>query len=55
MLYVKMPIMIVLLATGYLFSIYLLLALAKRSSPRIETKDANVSVTSSVTEIVNGQ
>ncbi|BAZ39867.1 hypothetical protein NIES4101_58240 [Calothrix sp. NIES-4101] len=55
MFYVEMPIMIVLLATGYLFSIYLLLALAKRNSQKTETKDTNVSVTSNVTEAVNGQ
>ncbi len=31
MVYVKMPMMIFILASGYLFTVYLLLALAKRN------------------------
>jgi hypothetical protein len=55
MFYVKMPIMIFILASGYLFSIYLLLALAKRSSQKTEKKQSEISLTGSITEVVNGQ
>jgi flagellar biosynthesis component FlhA len=34
MIYVKMPAMIFILASGYLFAVYLLLALAKRNSKK---------------------
>ncbi|NJL62163.1 MAG: hypothetical protein HC903_10425 [Methylacidiphilales bacterium] len=54
MFYVKMPIMIFILASGYLFSIYLLLALAKRSSQKTERK-SEISVTGKITEVANGQ
>ncbi len=35
MIYVKMPAMIFILASGYLFAVYLLLALAKRNSHKM--------------------
>jgi hypothetical protein len=34
MIYAKMPMMIFILASGYLFTVYLLLALAKRSGKK---------------------
>ncbi|AFZ03686.1 hypothetical protein [Calothrix sp. PCC 6303] len=34
MVYAKMPMMIFILASGYLFTVYLLLALAKRSGKK---------------------
>ncbi|MBH8550828.1 hypothetical protein I8751_00155 [Nostocaceae cyanobacterium CENA357] len=65
MIYGNMPMMIFILAAGYLFAVYLLLALAKRtgrkSAPRsfpTTTKgndSQNVTVTSQVTEVVNSQ
>jgi hypothetical protein len=35
MIYVKMPAMIFILASGYLFAVYLLLALAKRNNQKM--------------------
>ncbi len=65
MIYVKMPTMIFILASGYLFAVYLLLALAKRNSKKIPPKNAyeavqkrhpqKETVNSSVTDIVNAQ
>ncbi len=65
MIYGNMPMMIFILAAGYLFAVYLLLALAKRtgrkSAPRsfsatTKGKDSqDITVTSQVTEVVNSQ
>ncbi|WP_035155047.1 hypothetical protein [Calothrix sp. 336/3] len=65
MFYGKVPMMIFILASGYLFTVYLLLALAKRSENKNTSKDSSVvsssnhiqdmSVTANVTEIVNSQ
>jgi hypothetical protein len=40
MIYGKMPIMIFILASGYLFTIYLLLALAKRNEKKASSDSA---------------
>lgn len=65
MIYGEMPMLTFILAAGYLFTVYLLLALAKKigknypprnlpaSKPGEEQKD--VSVTPPVTEVVNSQ
>jgi len=63
MMYANMPMMIFILAAGYLFTVYLLLALAKRSSHKSagrnfvpgnnEKHQQEVSVTTQVTEVVN--
>jgi hypothetical protein len=45
MIYGSMPMMIFILASGYLFTVYVLLALAKRTG----TKTVNTSVPSSTT------
>jgi hypothetical protein len=65
MIYGKIPMLTFILAAGYLFTVYLLLALAKRtgkkSAPRNlpesnhAQEDADVAVTSHVTEVVNSQ
>ncbi|TFI53555.1 hypothetical protein BLD44_015565 [Mastigocladus laminosus UU774] len=61
MIYGKMPMMIFILASGYLFSIYLLLALAKRTGNKTTSNGVSsgnkgnhtqeVSVTPNVTEV----
>ncbi|OCQ92673.1 hypothetical protein BCD64_07930 [Nostoc sp. MBR 210] len=65
MIYANMPMMIFILAAGYLFTVYLLLALAKRSSQKSvaqnsfsksknhEKHQQEISVASQVTEVVN--
>ncbi|BAT56287.1 hypothetical protein NOS3756_52900 [Nostoc sp. NIES-3756] len=65
MFYGGMPMMIFILAAGYLFTVYLLLGLAKRTGkrPSINNKsvvDTNniqqkLSVSPTVTEVVNSQ
>jgi cytoskeletal protein RodZ len=65
MIYVKMPAMIFILASGYLFAVYLLLALAKRNSNKMSptsTYEATqkhskqeASLQPSVTDVVNTQ
>ncbi|AFY42190.1 hypothetical protein Nos7107_1548 [Nostoc sp. PCC 7107] len=65
MIYANMPMMIFILAAGYLFTVYLLLALAKRSGQKSVYYDSlstkrnkhlqDVSITSQVTEVVNSQ
>jgi hypothetical protein len=64
MIYENMPMMIFILAAGYLFTVYLLLALAKRTGKRISSKNDSVSASehqsernlrASVTEVVNSQ
>ncbi|MBE9004965.1 hypothetical protein IQ259_07930 [Fortiea sp. LEGE XX443] len=65
MIYTNMPMMIFILAAGYLFTVYLLLALAKRSGQKYasqnflpgnnEKHQQEVSVTSQITEVVNSQ
>jgi hypothetical protein len=62
MIYGNIPMMIFILAAGYLFTVYLLLALAKRTGKNSDV--ANVgetgdkksqSLTTKVTEAVNSQ
>ncbi len=67
MIYGNVPMMIFILATGYLFTVYLLLALAKRSSKNSPRKSVNlatdnqdirnrkISIRQKVTEAVNSQ
>ncbi|AFY31370.1 hypothetical protein [Calothrix sp. PCC 7507] len=63
MIYGNMPMMIFILAAGYLFTVYLLLALAKRTGknsipanvPATAKRKRKSSVTSNVTEVVNSQ
>ncbi|MDP5015717.1 hypothetical protein FJR11_08865 [Anabaena sp. UHCC 0187] len=65
MIYGNMPMMIFILAAGYLFSVYLLLALAKRAGRKdISQSDSNNvkdkykqqrGLTANVTEAVNSQ
>lgn len=65
MMYANMPMMIFILAAGYLFTVYLLLALAKRSGQKTaarnfvprnnEKHQQEISVTPQVTEVVNSQ
>jgi cytoskeletal protein RodZ len=65
MIYVKMPAMIFILASGYLFAVYLLLALAKRNNQKISptsTYEASQKhnqqealANPSVTDVVNTQ
>ena len=56
-----MPMMIFILAAGYLFSVYLLLALAKRTGRKHipQSGSSNVKVkrglTANVSEVVNSQ
>lgn len=61
----KMPMMTFILASGYLFVVYLLLALAKRGTSKIPPRQtqsissdelaAEVSMNGNITEIVSGQ
>ncbi len=61
MIYGNMPMMIFILAAGYLFSVYLLLALAKRKGRKDihQSGSANVKgkrgLTANVSEVVNSQ
>ncbi len=65
MIYENMPMMIFILAAGYLFTVYLLLALAKRTGKNTDatnihlaakgTHKAELSVAPNVTEVVNSQ
>ncbi|QIR37350.1 hypothetical protein HCG51_11955 [Tolypothrix sp. PCC 7910] len=65
MIYGNMPMMIFILAAGYLFTVYLLLALAKRTGKNGNPTNVTVakqgkhiqelSVASKVTEAVNSQ
>jgi hypothetical protein len=65
MIYGSIPMMIFILASGYLFTVYLLLALAKRTGtktvPRSFSSSAEgkhkqeISVRAKVTEVVNSQ
>ncbi|MEH2424400.1 MAG: hypothetical protein V7K48_26870 [Nostoc sp.] len=65
MIYGSMPMMIFILASGYLFTVYLLLALAKRTGTKTvptsfpsstEGKPKQeISVRRKVTEVVNSQ
>ncbi len=65
MIYGNMPMMIFILAAGYLFTVYLLLALAKRTGQKTAPKTVHsasvrkhqreISVTPSVSEVVNSQ
>ena len=65
MIYIKMPTMIFILASGYLFAVYLLLALAKRNTKKTPFKNAyeapqqqhqqKGTVKPSVTDVVNTQ
>ncbi|MFM7363483.1 MAG: hypothetical protein ACKO11_03045 [Cuspidothrix sp.] len=61
MIYGNMPMMIFILAAGYLFSVYLLLALAKRASRKDIYRNVSNNVkekrglTTNVTEVVNSQ
>ncbi|MBD2386718.1 hypothetical protein [Cylindrospermum sp. FACHB-282] len=66
MIYENMPMMIFILAAGYLFAVYLLLALAKRTGKKtasaksvpLATKGTHkpeISVRPKVTGIVNSQ
>ncbi|MBH8577468.1 hypothetical protein I8752_31780 [Nostocaceae cyanobacterium CENA369] len=65
MIYGNAPMMIFILATGYLFTVYLLLALAKRTTqkavprnfpaPSQEKHQQKLAVTPKVSEVVNSQ
>ncbi|MDZ8082052.1 MAG: hypothetical protein RMZ69_33800 [Nostoc sp. ChiQUE01a] len=65
MIYGSVPMMIFILASGYLFTVYLLLALAKRTGTKtaptsfassVEGKrEQEISVRAKVTEAVNSQ
>lgn len=65
MMYGNMPMMIFMLAAGYLFTVYLLLALAKRTGKNTETTNISfsskgkheqeLSVAPKVSEAVNSQ
>jgi hypothetical protein len=66
MIYGSMPMMIFILASGYLFTVYLLLALAKRTGTKtVPTRSLpssaegkhkqEISVRTKVTEAVNSQ
>ncbi|QLE55123.1 hypothetical protein [Nostoc sp. TCL26-01] len=65
MIYGNMPMMIFILAAGYLFTVYLLLGLAKRTGKKSSMKNLSVmttnnsqpelSVTPTISEIVNSQ
>lgn len=65
MVYGNMSMMIFILATGYLFAVYLLLALAKRTGRNSVMKSGTVinqdqsqgerGLASNVTEVVNSQ
>ncbi|MDF5710025.1 MAG: hypothetical protein PUP90_20745 [Nostoc sp. S4] len=65
MIYGSVPMMIFILASGYLFTVYLLLALAKRTGTKtvptafassVEVKhEQEISVRTKVTQAVNSQ
>ncbi|MBD2164483.1 hypothetical protein H6G64_01435 [Calothrix sp. FACHB-156] len=65
MIYGNMPMMIFILAAGYLFTVYLLLALAKRTGKNSDPTNVTLagqqkhtqelSVAPKVTEVVNSQ
>lgn len=61
MIYGNMPMMIFILAAGYLFSVYLLLALAKRTGRKDINQSGSSNVkekrglTANVSEVVNSQ
>lgn len=65
MIYGNMPMMIFILATGYLFTVYLLLALAKRTRqkavpgnfprPSQVKQQQELAVTPKVSEVANSQ
>ncbi|MBW4567981.1 hypothetical protein PI95_023260 [Hassallia byssoidea VB512170] len=65
MIYGNMPMMIFVLAAGYLFTVYLLLALAKRTGQKPVPKSVTsassgkhkreISLTPNVTKVVNSQ
>lgn len=65
MIYGNMPMMIFILAAGYLFSVYLLLALAKRTGRKdVRRSNSNIirdnykqqrGLTANVTGVVNSQ
>ncbi|MBD2411826.1 MAG: hypothetical protein KME52_09570 [Desmonostoc geniculatum HA4340-LM1] len=65
MIYGSVPMMIFILASGYLFTVYLLLALAKRTGTKAapgsfassvkEKHEQEISVRTKVTEAVNSQ
>jgi hypothetical protein len=65
MIYGNMPMMIFILAAGYLFTVYLLLALAKRTGKHTDSTDISLAtqgthsqelaVTPKVSEVVNSQ
>jgi len=65
MIYGSMPMMIFILAAGYLFTVYLLLGLAKRTGKKATINNQSVvdtnnspqelSVSTTVTEVVNSQ
>ncbi|QKQ75710.1 hypothetical protein [Nostoc sp. TCL240-02] len=65
MIYGSIPMMIFILASGYLFTVYLLLALAKRTGTKTVAKSfpssaegkhkQEISVMAKVTEAVNSQ
>ncbi|MEH2312480.1 hypothetical protein [Nostoc sp.] len=65
MIYGSIPMMIFILASGYLFTVYLLLALAKRTGARTvltsfpssaeEKHKQEISVRTKVTQAVNSQ
>jgi len=65
MIYGNMPMMIFILASGYLFTVYLLLGLAKRTGKKSNINNRSVvatsnsqqqlSVSPTVTEIANSQ
>jgi hypothetical protein len=65
MIYGGMPMMIFILAAGYLFTVYLLLGLAKRTGKKptinnrtvvmTNNRSQELSVSPTVTEVVNSQ
>ncbi|MBC1238406.1 hypothetical protein [Nostoc sp. 2RC] len=66
MIYGSVPMMIFILASGYLFTVYLLLALAKRTGTKTTNtrsfastdeakQEQEISVRTNVTEAVNSQ
>ncbi|MBD2439192.1 hypothetical protein [Nostoc sp. FACHB-110] len=65
MMYANMPMMIFILAAGYLFTVYLLLALAKRSGQKSNARNfvsgnnekhqIEVPAAPQMTEVVNSQ
>ncbi|BAU05518.1 unknown protein [Fischerella sp. NIES-3754] len=53
MIYGKMPMMIFILASGYLFTIYLLLALAKRTGNKTTSNNTALTHTGNYTQEVS--